>query len=148
MTNYSIEQALPHSHPMIFVDQLVSFDEKSAVCSLTITKDSHFYETITDSVPSYVGIEYMAQTIAAFAGANALDKSENVKIGFLLGTRKYVPTMAEFNRGEKLLVSISKIYEDDTGLGVFDCEIIINNKSVVRAKVNVFEPDLTDVTME
>ena len=58
---------------------------QSTVC---IGEDSMFFEP-PHGVPGYVGLEYIAQTIAAHGGLRARAVGEPVRIGFLLGTRRY-----------------------------------------------------------
>eukprot|EP00487_Bulimina_marginata_P007327 TRINITY_DN28229_c0_g1_i1.p1 TRINITY_DN28229_c0_g1~~TRINITY_DN28229_c0_g1_i1.p1 ORF type:complete len:105 (+),score=8.43 TRINITY_DN28229_c0_g1_i1:86-400(+) len=89
MNNYPIEQVVPHSAPMILLNKLVSYDKNSAQCEVTISVHSPFYSETVKGVPSYIGCEYMAQTIAAFAGAWANDHGEAVNIGFLMALEKY-----------------------------------------------------------
>jgi predicted hotdog family 3-hydroxylacyl-ACP dehydratase len=63
MKNFSIEEVLPHAEPMILLDELISFEDETATCSHTITESSLLYNQALQGVPSYVGIEYMAQSI-------------------------------------------------------------------------------------
>ena len=73
MNNYDIKQVLPHQAPMILIDTLESYDVDSCRCTVGIKSASPFYDELKKGVPSYIGSEYMAQAIAAFAGAHALD---------------------------------------------------------------------------
>ena len=94
--------------------------------------------------PSYIGIEYMAQCIAAKAGANELASGGDIKLGFLLGSRKYKPNVAFFFNGETLQVKVTRLLEDAAGLSVFDCVIVAKNQEEVilaQAKINVFQPE-------
>ncbi len=140
MTRYEITQVLPHRAPMILIDELARYDTQSAVCTVTISAQSPFFDANLGGVPNYIGCEYMAQAIAAYAGANALDKGEAVKIGFLLGSRKYRSHAAQFNDGASLEVSVSKLIEDESGLSVFQCEISASGTCLAEAKINVFQP--------
>ena len=89
MNHYKIEQVVPHSEPMILLNRLSSYSEESGCCEVDISSQSPFYDESLNGVASYIGCEYMAQTIAAYAGALAKDKGNEVQIGFLIGTRKY-----------------------------------------------------------
>lgn len=140
MNKYPIEQVLPHDHPMILIDALDSYTEESGTCSVTINQSSLFFDAQKQAVPSYIGVEYMAQAIAAFAGANALDEAGTVEIGYLLGSRKYQPTTAWFQLGSKLDINVQRLYEEESGLRVFQCQIIHQNDTLVDAKINVFLP--------
>ncbi len=140
MNSYTIEQVLPHRQPMILIDCLSHYDEETAVCSVKITETSPFFDTSKKAVPSYIGVEYMAQAIAAFAGADALDAGLEVEIGYLLGSRKYQPTTPWFTLGSELNIHVSRLYEEESGLRVFQCQIKHNDQELVDAKINVFLP--------
>ncbi|PCH94983.1 MAG: 3-hydroxylacyl-ACP dehydratase [Gammaproteobacteria bacterium] len=141
---YDIEEVIKHRKPMRLIDELVSFDESSACVLVNINEKSEFYQAKLQGVPSYIGIEYMAQCIAAKAGANELASGGNIKLGFLLGTRKYKPNVRYFPCGETLIVKVSRLIEDAAGLSVFDCSIVAKNQVnivLVQAKINVFQPE-------
>jgi predicted hotdog family 3-hydroxylacyl-ACP dehydratase len=141
ITGYSLEQVLPHAAPMILLSTFIEAGDAHAVCTVIISEDSLFYNAATASVPAYVGIEYMAQTIAAFAGANSLASGGSVKIGFLLGCRKYQPVVTEFAVGAELTITANEVVSESTGLSVFECSIMQHQQVVVTAKLNVFQPD-------
>ncbi len=141
MNKYPIEQVLPHDHPMILIDALLSYEQQKGVCEVTIKPTSAFYDDARQGVPSYIGVEYMAQAIAAFAGANALDEGGSVEIGYLLGSRKYQPNTAWFERGARLEISVERLYEEASGLRVFQCQIHQQDSLLVDAKINVFLPN-------
>lgn len=141
ITGYPIEQVLPHAHPMILLDSFTEAGAEHAVCTVNISAQSPFFDLASRSVPAYVGIEYMAQTIAAYAGAHKLTAGNSVRLGFLLGCRKYQPVVPAFAEGAELVVSVSKVVMDESGLSVFDCQIMQQSTILVSAKLNVFEPD-------
>jgi len=141
MNNYDINQVLPHQAPMILIDALEHYDVDSCRCTVAITQHSPFYNSLKQGVPSYIGSEYMAQAIAAFAGAHALDNDDSVQIGFLLGSRKYKTQCSHFTVNEILTITIKELYREDSGLRVFECAII-NSENVIlaQANINVFQP--------
>lgn len=141
---YDIEEVIKHRKPMRLVDELISFDEDSACVSVTISNESEFYQAQQQGVPSYIGIEYMAQCIAAKAGANELASGGKLKLGFLLGTRKYQPNVAYFPCGKTLQVTATRLMEDTAGLSVFECVIVSSQQPEIilaQAKINVFQPE-------
>jgi len=128
---------------MRLIDKLLAFDENSASVSVAINEHCEFFQTEQQGVPSYVGIEYMAQCIAANAGANEVASGNSIKLGFLLGTRKYQPSVSYFKCGEVLTITATRLMQDASGLSVFDCLIIENsepNTVLAQAKVNVYQP--------
>lgn len=141
MDKYAINDVLPHEAPMILIDGIEQYTDKECIARVTITKDSPFYNSAKQGVPSYIGCEYMAQAIAGFAGSQALDIKEPVQIGFLLGSRKYKTLRPYFLLGETLNISLCELYTEDSGLRVFECKIIDSeNIAVATANVNVFQP--------
>src|SRR5262249_12046712 len=99
---YSIEQLLPLAPPMILLDAVESYDEASVIARVSITPRSLFVRD--GGVPSYIGLEYMAQACGAFAGAVALDHQRAVRVGLLLGTRNYRMARPFFGVGQRLAV--------------------------------------------
>ena len=141
ITGYSIEQVLPHAHPMILLNEFIEADNSHALCRVQISPQSPFYDAALAGVPSYVGLEYMAQTIAAYAGANNLAEGGKVQIGFLLGCRKYMPSTTLFTLGADLTIRATQVVTDNSGLSVFDCQIYQQQQLLVDAKLNVFQPE-------
>jgi predicted hotdog family 3-hydroxylacyl-ACP dehydratase len=141
ITDYNIEQVLPHAHPMILLSQFIEAGAEHAVCTVDIDRNSPFYDDTQQAVPAYVGVEYMAQTIAAYAGAHALATGGTVKIGFLLGCRKYQPATPGFQAGQTLHIQVRKLVMEDSGLSVFECQILHQQQLLVAANLNVFQPD-------
>lgn len=141
MTTHLIENVLPHTAPMILIDTLDSYDENMGRCSVTITPQSIFYNAATQSVPSHVGIEYMAQTIGAYANANQVDSGAKVAIGFLVSSRKYKMYCTGFKLHSTLTIEIEKLYSEANGLSAFECLIKEGDTRLVEAKINVFQPE-------
>ena len=61
-----LHRLLPHRSPMLLIDTVLSYTEKSVVCSFNVVQDSLF---LIDSFFSESGIiEHMAQTVAVHTG--------------------------------------------------------------------------------
>jgi predicted hotdog family 3-hydroxylacyl-ACP dehydratase len=138
--SYPIEDVVPHKHPMILIDELVAYNDLIAQCSLTIRSDSNFYNDTKKSVPSYVSIEYMAQSIAAFANANEKDQGGEVAIGFLVSSRKLKVFVSELTLGMQLMVTVEQLYAEESGLSAFDCFMEHDGERIAEAKINIFQP--------
>lgn len=144
INNYPIEAVLPHDHPMILIDSLEKYSEDIGCCQVTITTTSNFFDPKLESIPSYVGIEYMAQAIAAYANAHEKDLGHTVAIGFLVSSRKFKLYTPQYSLGAVLKVTVEKLYKDDSGLSAFECKIEQNGELLSEAKINVFQPDDPD----
>lgn len=133
-----IGSVVPHSGRMLMVDRLLASDEDSVTVSAQVRSDNLFADET--GVPAWVGIEYMAQAIAAWAGCRALARGEPVRIGFLLGTRRYVSARAHFAFGAQLRIEATRELFGDNGLGMFTCRIFEGGLELAHAQVSVFEP--------
>ena len=136
--HYSVAELVPHEGNMCFLSSVESFDEASLHAKAHIKPSNPFL--LEGSVASWVGIEYMAQAIAAWAGTEALEKGEPIKVGLLVGTRKYVVNSPGFPLHSELNIFVKSVMQAENGLGVFDCRIE-NEGNWVEARINVFLPD-------
>ncbi len=133
-----IEAMVPHSGRMLMVDALLANDEDSVVVAAEVRADNLFADA--QGVPAWVGIEYMAQAIAAWAGCRALARNEPTKIGFLLGTRRYDCRCRSFAIGARLRIEARRELFGENGLGMFACRILEGDTELASANVSVFEP--------
>lgn len=106
----NIGALVPHAAPMILIDSVAAQGPASTRSVVHIGEDSMFYEA-PHGVPAYVGIEYIAQTVAAHAGLHALRRGDPVRIGFLLGTREYKCSETWFRLGSRLTIHVSPLLE-------------------------------------
>jgi predicted hotdog family 3-hydroxylacyl-ACP dehydratase len=138
-----IRSLLPHAGPMVLLDRVISVDEDSLLAEVCIRSDSLFCNG--GGVGAWVGIEYMAQAIGAWAGYTAQLRGEPVKLGFLLGTRRYECRRPIFLLGSVLRVHVQRLLQSENGLGSFECTIDNEKGRVATANVTVFQPhDVND----
>ena len=133
-----IRDIVPHAGKMMLLDRLVASDAESLTAELTIRADALFARA--PGVGAWVGIEYMAQAIAAFAGNEALRRGEKAKVGFLVGTRHYACNVSYFPIGATLRVSVRRDVQGDNGVGSFTCSIV-GEGIAAEAVVTVIQPD-------
>ncbi|RJF97217.1 hotdog family protein [Noviherbaspirillum saxi] len=133
-----IRSLVPHSGAMVLLDRVVSVDTDTLCAEVEIRPDSLFCGT--SGVGGWVGIEYMAQAIAAHAGHTARLRGEPVKIGFLLGSRRYQCERSVFTVGSKLRVHVACLLMAENGLGSFECRIDDQDGIAATASVSVFSP--------
>lgn len=63
---FSVAQLVPHSGKMSLLDNIVEYGDDWLSAEVCITADSMFADE--KGVPGWVGLEYMAQAVAAYAG--------------------------------------------------------------------------------
>lgn len=143
--NFRILDVVPHQTPMSLLDTVESYSDKTLVSSVTIKEDSLFFEEL--GVPTWVGLEYMGQSIAAFGGVEARNEGRPVKIGFLVSSRRYESPQSHFKLGSKLIVFVEKVINNPYGLSVFNCSITWSD-FIIQANLNVFLPDKVEEFLE
>ncbi len=108
--DWVLEELVPHAHPMILIDTISEPEPGTLSATVRISEDCAFYEASL-GVPSYVGIEYVAQTVAALAGLKAKRAGREVDVGFLLGTRRLQASEPYFLLGSELSISVKPEFE-------------------------------------
>ncbi|TMS59797.1 hypothetical protein MW7_000690 [Imbroritus primus] len=158
-----IERYVPHRGAMLLLDRLLEASAEHAVAEVRVRHDGLFVQN--GAVPAWVGIEYMAQTVAAWAGWQAAQRNAPARIGFLLGSRKFEALQPTFAAGSLLRVRVQCELVGSNGLGMFDCQLLASESStgstgnehgacdescendgnyatvVARARISVYEPD-------
>lgn len=137
-TLYDIERVVPHRGTMRLIDRLLAWDEDTVAVELRVPHEGPFSHD--DGVPAWVGVEYMAQAIAAWAGCHARRAGREPSVGFLLGTRRYQSSVAFFPAGAMLRVEATRELLGENGLGMFSCRILGDGEELAVANVSVFEP--------
>lgn len=132
------EPYLPHDAPMALIDEIVSVSEGSLEAVVAIHPACQF--AAQDGVPVWVGVEYMAQGIAAFGAVLARSRGEPVKIGFLVSARRVSCAVDSFNFGDRLRVVVQEVHMPDDGLATFDCRIVQDGDELMTARINVYQP--------
>src|SRR5690554_4405676 len=140
ISDIAIAELIPHADNMVLLDRLLSADIHGAVAEFTAKNKGLF--SAAPNVPAWVGIELMSQAIAAWAGYKARKNNLPVKLGFLIGTRRFQSEVQEFSAGSVFTIHVQRIFHDESGLASFDCEIKDSSGSILlSANINVYQPD-------
>lgn len=138
MTLPPIEQLIPHRGPIRLIERLIHADGPHVRAVATVPRQGPFCTAA--GVPIWVGVEYMAQTIAAWAGLRAQAKGLPPPLGFLLGTRRYSCTLTHLPPGAELVIEANCEIIGENGLAAFDCRILLDRHCVAEAMLSVFQP--------
>ena len=138
MIDWPLAELLPHAGDMILIDQVLGFDQEQIHTRLTVRAGGLFNRE-DGSLPAWVGVELMAQSVAASAGCRARVQRDPVELGFLLGTRKFECNVEHFPAGTELHIHALRSLEDDNGMGVFECHLT-GPGIHASARLNVFRP--------
>lgn len=138
-----IRELVPHGGAMCLLDRVLAAGADTLSAEVAITPASLF--CVDGAVGAWVGIEYMAQAVAAFAGYEARARGEPVRVGFLLGTRRYACKAPSFAVGSLLRVHVQRTLQAENGLGAFECRIDdAGGEELAGAIITVFQPDHVD----
>ncbi|NKQ13105.1 ApeP family dehydratase [Pseudomonas sp. SST3] len=138
MIDWPVAELLPHAGDMILLDAVEAFDAESIAAQFQVKPDG-LLNLPDSSLPAWVGIEIMAQTVAAFAGCQARQAGLPVELGFLLGTRSFQCNVEHFPAGSLLRIRAIRSLQDDNGMGVFECHL--DGPGIhAEARLNVFRP--------
>ena len=134
---WPVPSLLPHDGGMVLISEPAAFGDNWAEASVRIGENSLYYIS-GQGVPSWVGTEYMAQTIALYVGIGARQSGEDIKIGLFSGCRRYEADTEKFSLGSLISIHVEEVWQDNQ-MAVFDC-VIKNGVEIARAQLNVFSP--------
>ena len=138
MIDWPLAELLPHAGDMILIAQVLGIDQEQIHTRLPVRAGGLFNRE-DGSLPAWVGLEVMAQSVAAYAGCRARSEGNPVELGFLLGTRKFECNVEHFPAGAELQIHALRSLEDDNGMGVFECHL--SGPGIhASARLNVFRP--------
>ncbi|AVO32442.1 hypothetical protein D7T48_17925 [Stenotrophomonas maltophilia] len=135
---YAIEEVVPHRQDMCLLQRILRWDQDSIEAELVVPGTGLFIEN--GEMPAWIGIEYMAQAIAAWSGCRARAAGAAPQLGFLLGSRRYNSLRSGFPSGTRLRVQARRELLGDNGLGLFACRILAGEEEWAVANVSVYEP--------
>ena len=134
----SVADLVPHRGAMSWLDRVLSVDAERVVAEADLRDTSFFMRD--GHLPPWIGIEYMAQAIAAWAGHRARQEGRSIALGFLVGTRRYEVQRQSFQAGDRLCIEATCELMAGNGLGMFSCRVLVEGALAASANLSVFEP--------
>ena len=135
---HAMDAWVPHRGALSLLDGVAHCDDQCIEAYVRVPADGLF--AAAGGTPAWVGIEYMAQAIAAWSGARARAGGGSPRIGYLLGSRRYEAAVPAFEAGAELRVFAQCELTGDNGLGMFECRIEQDGRVLASARLSVFEP--------
>lgn len=137
--HFAMTEVLPHEGRMLLLDEMVDASEEYVCCAVTIRPDSMFCDG-ANGVPSWVGLEYMAQTVSTYSGLDEARAGKRPSIGLLLGSRRYETEVPFFPIGARLTIEAQLTFRDENDLAAFDCRILEGERVLARGDVKAYRP--------
>ncbi|CAH2896478.1 MULTISPECIES: hotdog family protein [Paraburkholderia] len=134
-----IEAIIPHRGTMLLIDAVTAFDEQTLSARATVHADA-WYADAQGAMPAWIGIELMAQSIAAHVALLAMRGGGRARPGVLLGSRSYKALQPSFAGGAQLLIHATELLRSDEGHGAYECTIHHDDVCCAEAVIKVFQP--------
>jgi predicted hotdog family 3-hydroxylacyl-ACP dehydratase len=133
-----VESLVPHAGPMCLLARVIEHGPERTLCGVDPAQ-SAVLASPDGSIPIWVGLEYMAQCIAAHAGLLARARGEAPRPGVLLGSRRLRFAAQRFARDRELCVE-ARHHRGERGLVAFDCEVreASGGPPLVQGRLNVY----------
>jgi predicted hotdog family 3-hydroxylacyl-ACP dehydratase len=117
---YQVTDWLPHGGAMVLIDEIVAFEAEGVRARATPRADGLFTASTSSSVPAWLGMEYLAQAIAAWSGFHERRAGRRVKPGLLVGTRTFTSSTGQLPVGERLEIAADRVVAGRGAISVFD----------------------------
>lgn len=136
--HYRPSDVLRQAGAMLLLDEISAYGHDWVEARVQVRDDTLFMEEA--GLPSWVGIEFMAQTASAYSGILQRQAGEDATIALLLGTRRYRARVTHFARGALLHVRATQGMIEDGGLAAFDCAIRDDRDTLAEAAIKAYRP--------
>jgi predicted hotdog family 3-hydroxylacyl-ACP dehydratase len=134
-----IEAIIPHRGSMLLIDAVDTFGEETLSARASV--DSHaWYADADGAMPAWIGVELMAQAIAAHVALLAMRGGGHARPGVLLGSRSYKALLPTFAAGACLSIRVLELLRSEEGHGAYECTIHHGDVCCAEAVIKVFQP--------
>ena len=140
MSYPAIASLVPHAAPMLLLDRLCEATATTARCEVRVGETLALFLRDDGALPGWVGIELMAQTVAAWSGYQGHLRQGEPQIGLLLGARKYQCHLARLPAGSLLTIDCEQLLQDGA-LASFQCYLRCDGELVAEARLSTIQPD-------
>jgi len=131
--NPDLDALLPHRGPMRLIDAL------SGSTARVRLDPQAWYADGAGRTPVWIGLELMAQALAAWRGATLAAAGGAPRGGYLVACRRFRSTLDAFPARAELEIRVRLLEEDPSGLCSCHCEILHLGQPVAEATLKVME---------
>lgn len=138
-----VERLLDHRGSMLLLDAVTAYEGETLEAHYRVRAGA-WYAGADGAMPGWMGVEIMAQSIAAHSALSALEAGRAPRSGALLGTRQYVCRQPGFAADAELCARARRTYHDVDGLAAYECALSLDGAEVASAVLTVIEPENFD----
>lgn len=137
-----ITEVVPHSGRMVLLTRVLEHAHDATTCAVAIDAQTLFVQR-DGSVGSWVGVEYMAQCVAAHAGLLTRAVGQEPRVGYLVSSRRLRFHAPRFAPGQELRVSAEQLWGGKQGMVSFECKVedASSGALLVEGRLNCFLPE-------
>ena len=107
---------------MLLLDGVNACTDETLTAYAIVRADA-WYADADGAMPAWIGIELMAQAIAAHVALLAMRAGGQARPGVLLGSRRYEAHSPAFARGARLRIEVKELLRGSEGHGAYECSI-------------------------
>ncbi|OHV10546.1 hypothetical protein [Kushneria phosphatilytica] len=136
-----IETLVPHAGRMCLLDTVLACDSHHIEAVITPTKQDPFASEA--GVGAHVGLEWMAQAVAAWATLNASNESRvsEPAPGMLISSRHFETTRDYFIFDEPVMVIVELEFSGANGLRSFHGKLTVADQLCAEGVFRIYQPD-------
>ncbi|SIT48572.1 putative 3-hydroxylacyl-(Acyl carrier protein) dehydratase [Paraburkholderia piptadeniae] len=134
-----IDTILPHRGTMLLIDGVSACSDVALTAYAAVRGDA-WYADAGGAMPAWIGIELMAQAVAAHIALLAMRAGGHARPGVLLGTRSYKAHVSAFARDVQLTIGVHEVLRSEEGHSAYECTIDHDGARHAEAVIKVFQP--------
>jgi predicted hotdog family 3-hydroxylacyl-ACP dehydratase len=135
---YRVDELVPHRGSMCLLDTVEDYGADWLRASVVTRRSSAFAQD--EGIPIWLGIEYMAQAAAAFAGIEPAQRGLPPAIGLLIGSR-YYRAMCTFIPFDTRLDVLAKLaMHDAEDFAAYDCTVSAAGSVLAQCTLKAYRP--------
>jgi predicted hotdog family 3-hydroxylacyl-ACP dehydratase len=134
-----IDAILPHRGTMLLVDCVSALGNETLTAHAAVRGDA-WYADEHGAMPAWLGIELMAQGVAAHVALLAMRAGGRARPGVLLGTRSYKAHVSAFARDAQLTINVHEVLRSEEGHSAYECTIEHDGERYADAVIKVYQP--------
>jgi predicted hotdog family 3-hydroxylacyl-ACP dehydratase len=136
-----VAEILPHRGRMVLLGRVLEHAASATSCAVSIDAQELFVQG-DGGIGSWVGVEYMAQCVAAHAGLLGRAVGQEPRVGYLVSSRSLRFHAPRFVPGQELRVSAVQLWGGQGGMVSFQCKVedASSGALLVEGRLNCYLP--------
>jgi len=133
---------MPHKGKMVLLSRITNYDlkERTIEAEYDITDKCIFYDPQISGVPTWVGFEFIAQTVSALSGLTERVKDKPPRLGFVLGLSQVQINIPFLKTGSIIKIKTKEV-ENVHPIIYFTGELYLDDKKVFSGRLTIMDVD-------